>query len=127
LIGQYLQKNKKEEVDMRFTTYYKAKSKVGDYVLNYQKATMTKEEFQSFIVDCLKGLIANWQEFFENYFERVIMDGYDIDLLEVEVDGQVFKMRNEKDFIKVINNIYGDLGSRMLELVKKEIIKEEQN
>lgn len=112
---------------MRFTTYYKAKSKVGDYVLNYQKATMTKEEFQSFIVDCLKGLIANWQEFFENYFERVIMDGYDIDLLEVEVDGQVFKMRNEKDFIKVINNIYGDLGSRMLELVKKEIIKEEQN
>jgi len=91
------------------------KTKVG-YTIN--TVEMNEKEFKNFVVECLEILLNNWKEYFSNYYEKVM---YDIDYLKVSINGKVYKIKNEKNFVKVIEEIFGPLDKKLLELMKKEM------
>jgi hypothetical protein len=82
----------------------------------------SKEEFKDFILYCLENFLKDWEYYFSNYFERII-EGYDAEYCRIDMNGQCYSIRDEKDFIEVIKKFYGDLGQQLLKKAKEEIIK----
>jgi hypothetical protein len=85
---------------------------------------LSKQEFQDFILYCLEKFLKNWEYYFSAYFERVL-EGHDAEYFSVNIDEQQYKMENEKDFLEVLKKLYGDLEQRLLQIAKKEIIKQD--
>jgi hypothetical protein len=85
---------------------------------------LEKQEFKDFVLYCLENFLKNWEYYFSSYFER-ILEGHDAEYFSVNMDGQQYKMENEKEFLEVLKKLYGDLGQRLLQIAKKEIIKQD--
>jgi hypothetical protein len=85
---------------------------------------ISKKEFEDFVLYCLENFLKNWECYFSDYFER-ILEGYDVSYFHVNFNGQHYIIENEKEFIESLKKLYGDLGQRLLQIAKKEIIKQD--
>jgi hypothetical protein len=81
-----------------------------------------KQEFKDFILYCLEKFLKDWEYYFSICFERVL-EGHDASYFRVSLDGQYYTIGDEKEFLELLKKIYGNLGQRLLEVAKKEIIK----
>jgi hypothetical protein len=91
--------------------------------MQYNIAQLDEKSFKNLVYNFLEDFLKNWEMYFENYFETIVLEGYDVDYLKVSINGQNYVIENEEDFIKVLKKLYGDLGQRLLQMAKKEIIK----
>jgi hypothetical protein len=85
---------------------------------------LSKKEFEDFVLYCLENFLKNWEYYFSAYFERVL-EGHDAENFLVNIDEQCHTIENEKEFIAILKKSYGDLGQRLLQMAKKEIIKQD--
>jgi hypothetical protein len=100
---------------MRYTSQ---KTRAG-YTIDTME--IDEKEFKKLILSYLEILLKNWEEYFENLFEKCILEGYDIDCMKVSVNGNTYKIKNEKDFVKAVKEIIGPLDMKIAELMKKEM------
>jgi len=100
---------------MRFTSQ---KTKAG-YLIHTMK--IDEKEFKKMILNYLDILLKNWEEYFGNLFEKCVLEGYDVDCMKVSVNEKIYKIKNEKDFIKVVKELFGPLDTKLVELMKKEM------
>jgi hypothetical protein len=68
----------------------------------------------------LDEYLSQWKYYFEDYFE-MLMDGYDFSCMEVNINGKVYKIENEKDFVKLIKELYPNFVEKLIEIAKKEL------
>ena len=112
-----------EPDDHRWSKSFSAKS--SDFKHFKISKRFNEEEFQSFLLDWLKFLLKHWEIHISDYFEREIIENLRADRFEVCINGQRYGMKSKKGFLKFLKSAYGDLGEKILEAVKKELIKKD--
>jgi hypothetical protein len=100
---------------MRFTSQ---KTRTG-YIIHTME--IDEKEFKKMILSYLELLLKNWEEYFTNLFEKCVLEGYDVDYVKIFVDGKLYKIKNEKDFVKTVKELFGPLDTKLLEMMKKEM------
>jgi hypothetical protein len=97
----------------------------GEWSYTVRTVRFNEEEFKCFLLDWLKFLLKNWETHIFDYFEREIMEDLRADWFEVCIGEQRYRMKSKKRFLKFLKSVYGDLGEKILEAVKKELIKKD--
>jgi hypothetical protein len=80
---------------------------------------LSKDEFKELVFSMLKDYLSQWEPYFEDYFEG-LMDGYDISRVEVNIDGKVYEIENERDFVKLVKELYPNFEEKVIGIAKKE-------
>jgi hypothetical protein len=81
---------------------------------------LNKNEFKALIIDALMDYLNKRAPYFEDYFE-ILMDGYDVDRVEINIDGEKYFVKNEKEFVKLVKKIFPDFEKKLLDFLKKEL------
>jgi hypothetical protein len=97
----------------------------GEWSYIVRTIRFNEEEFQHFLLNWIKFLLKHWEIHISDYFEREIIENLRADRFEVCIGDRKYGMKNKKGFLKFLKNTYGELGEKILEVVKKELIKED--
>jgi hypothetical protein len=79
-----------------------------------------ESDFKFLFWGILNEYLSQWKYYFKNYFE-MLMDSYDFSCMEVNINGKVYKIENEKDFVKLIKELYPNFVEKLIEIAKKEL------
>ena len=97
----------------------------GEWSYIVRTIRFNEKEFQHFLLNWLKFLLKNWEIHISDYFEREIIENLRADRFEVCIGDRKYEMKNKKGFLKFLKNTYGDFSEKILEAVKKELIKKD--
>jgi hypothetical protein len=86
--------------------------------VNQDVVVLNKDEFKGLVFGILKDYLNKWEAYFEDYFE-LLMDGYDISCVKVDIDGKVYEIENEREFVKLVKEMFNDF-EKLIEIAKKE-------
>jgi hypothetical protein len=86
--------------------------------VNQDVVVLNKDEFKKLVFGILKDYLNKWETYFEDYFE-MLMDGYDISCVKVDIDGKVYELENEREFVKLVKEKFNDF-EKLIEIAKKE-------
>jgi len=86
---------------------------------NQNVVVFNQEEFKKLVLGILELYLKQWKHYFEDYFE-MLMDGYDLSCMKVDIDGKVYELENERDFVKLVKEMFNDF-EKLVEIAKKEL------